>query len=136
MPTRPCPVCRVGKVLRRDIRTCSVSCSREWNTWSREQQGSAIEDSYISIEEITQRAAAEGSAEVSEEEAERQRKMRIALGIEKGEANKSDMPQSLMTNLSKKETPAESPEPQVLSEQEQRELRRKQMAEALGVKTE
>ena len=42
MPTRKCPVCKVMPVLRKDIKTCSVNCAREWNSWSYEQKVRAL----------------------------------------------------------------------------------------------
>ncbi|KKL62329.1 hypothetical protein LCGC14_2186330 [marine sediment metagenome] len=43
MESRLCPVCRKGKVWRRQVRTCSTYCSRTWNTWSVDIQASAVE---------------------------------------------------------------------------------------------
>ena len=43
MESRLCPVCRKGKVWRRQVRTCSTYCSRTWNTWSVDLQAQAVE---------------------------------------------------------------------------------------------
>ncbi len=42
-PARRCPVCKIGRIYRREQRTCCRVCMSEWNKWSPEQQARAIE---------------------------------------------------------------------------------------------
>ena len=125
MPAKKCPVCR-GPVLRRDVQTCGASeCVEEWKSWSSNLRAKARIIANLTPAQYAQYLedqAAEDKLSMRDEEPD----------IEDTNAPRPDaMPQTLMDNLSKKE-----PETPVLSEQEQRELRRKQMAEVLGVKTE
>lgn len=46
MPSRKCPVCHTGLIVRKDIKTCSVTCSREWNTWSLDMKAKAMSGGY------------------------------------------------------------------------------------------
>lgn len=39
---RLCPVCHINKIIRYDMRTCSVQCSKEWKTWSPEHQADMV----------------------------------------------------------------------------------------------
>jgi hypothetical protein len=39
---RLCPVCHINKIVRYDMRTCSVMCSKTWKTWSPEHQAEMI----------------------------------------------------------------------------------------------
>lgn len=53
MARRNCPVCRTGKILRADIRTCSPRCSQEWRNWSSERRSKAELDANKPIEMLT-----------------------------------------------------------------------------------
>jgi hypothetical protein len=44
MPTRNCPICHIGKIVRRDIKTCGASeCVEVWRTLSPSQRAKALE---------------------------------------------------------------------------------------------
>lgn len=49
---RTCPVCRVGKIWRREVRTCSWHCSQTWRLWSPDQQANAIDQADIPLADI------------------------------------------------------------------------------------
>ena len=128
MPAKKCPVCR-GPVLRRDVQTCGASeCVEEWKSWSSNLRAKA--------RIIANLTPAQYAQYLEDQAAEDKLSMRDEETDVDGESSATDtprpdaMPQTLMANLSKNE-----PESPVLSEQEQRELRRKQMAEVLGVKS-
>ena len=42
MAQRLCPVCHINRIIRYDMRTCSVQCSKEWKTWSPEHQADMV----------------------------------------------------------------------------------------------
>ena len=69
MESRPCPVCRKGKVWLPHVRTCSHWCSRTWKTWSPEMQASAVEASLGTSTVLIDDAVA-SDAEISKDKPE------------------------------------------------------------------
>ena len=43
---RKCPVCRVGLVIRADVRTCSDQCAKQWRSFSWDEKQSRLGESY------------------------------------------------------------------------------------------
>ena len=125
MAAKKCPVCQ-GTVLRRDVQTCGASeCVDEWKSWSSKLRARARIIAGLTPAQHVQYLedqAAEDKLFIRDEETD----------IEDTDTTRPDaMPEALMKNLGKKE-----PEAPALSEQEQREIRRKQMAEVLLKKPE
>lgn len=50
MISRPCPICRTGKIWRQEQRTCSWICSRTWRTMTPQAHAIAIEQSFDTYE--------------------------------------------------------------------------------------
>lgn len=45
MPTRLCPICRLGKIVRREVKTCGAyDCVQVWKTLSPSQRARAVEE--------------------------------------------------------------------------------------------
>lgn len=45
MPLRNCPVCRIGKIRRRDIKTCGApDCVELWRAMTSTQRAKAVEE--------------------------------------------------------------------------------------------
>ena len=131
MAFKKCPVCgNYGRAWNK--KTCGApECVKEWKTWGArgKMQGLQIADmepteylEYLKSIGITQETEIEENSNLDVED------QKAIAGT-----GKSDIPQSLIDNLG---TPKETDEsnklePPVLSEQEQREIRRKQMLESL-----
>lgn len=50
MISRPCPICRIGKIWRKEQRTCSDHCSRTWRQMTPTQQAMSVERSFDVLE--------------------------------------------------------------------------------------
>ena len=125
MEKRKCPVCRIFLILRQDMRTCSVECSRTWNKMSIGEKGAAIESASESWEDTIARQEYKKAHMTQEELEERALKKEELAKILSKEAPKPGPGLDHIFNSEKE-----------LSEQEQREIRREQMVEALKPKKE
>lgn len=53
MPLRNCPVCRVGKIRRKDIKTCGApDCVEIWRAMTSSQRARAIEEADASSSDV------------------------------------------------------------------------------------
>lgn len=125
MVRRKCPVCH-GVVLRRDVQTCGAGeCVDEWKSWGTKLRAKA--------RIIADMTPAQHAQYLEDQAAENKLFMRGDEATESPESTESPgaMPESLAKLLGEKSADPPALSEQPLSEQEQREIRRKQMAEVL-----
>lgn len=73
MPFRSkCPVCRLGVLVRPDVRTCSPSCAAEWRNWTPSQRAQAIESANapLNVAELVKHVKEVGEVQKPEIESE------------------------------------------------------------------